>query len=92
MWAWLLLLVISAALATAAQYISFRHDRRLADSDCGYIAGSALLGGFTAHVWYPGFGPVVDGFNLVPALLGAVVVAVVVEVIYRSFIRPRQTV
>ncbi len=55
-----------------------------------YIAGGALLGGFTATVWYP-IGPVVDGLHLLPALAGAVVLGAVVELIYRAFIRPRQT-
>ncbi len=90
-WAWLILLAISAALATAAQYTIFRHNRGPNEYDWVYIAGGALLGGFTANVWYSGFGPVVDGLSLVPAVLGAVILAAVVEVIYRSFIRPRQT-
>jgi hypothetical protein len=33
----------------------------------------------------------VDGLYLVPALAGAIVVAAVVELIYRVFIRPRQS-
>ena len=90
-WAWLLLLAISVTLATVAQYTFFRHDRGPHDYDWIYIAGGALLGGFTASVWYPGLGPAVDGLNLVPALLGAVILAAVLEGIYRSFIRPRQT-
>lgn len=90
-WAWLILLAVAAALATAAQYILFRHDRGPNEYDWVYIAAGALLGGFTAHVWYSGFGPVVDGLNLVPALVGAVIMAAALELIYRSFIRPRQT-
>ena len=90
-WAWLILLAVSAALATAAQYTIFRHDRGSNNYDWVYIAVGALLGGFTANVWYSGFGPVVDGLYLVPALLGAVVLATVVEIIYRSFVRQRQT-
>ncbi|HEX2911580.1 MAG TPA: hypothetical protein VH186_12290 [Chloroflexia bacterium] len=86
--AWIILLVVSAALATAAQYLFFRQDRKATDYDWVYIAGGALLGGFTAHVWYP-FGPVVDGLYLLPALAGAVVLASVVELIYRMFLRPR---
>jgi cytochrome c biogenesis protein CcdA len=89
--AWLILLVVSAALATAAQSTLFRRDRRPKDYDWVYIAGGALLGGFTASVWYPGIGPVVDGLNLVPALIGVVVLGALVELIYRAFIRPRQT-
>ena len=47
--------------------------------------------GFTAHVWYPGFGlPVVDGLNILQALAGGVVGGVFVELVYRLFIRPRQ--
>jgi hypothetical protein len=89
-WAWVILLVWSAALATAAQYTLFRHDRKANDYDWVYIAGGALLGGFTAHVWYGGFGPVIDGLNLVQALLGGLAGGVVVELVYRLFIRRRQ--
>jgi cytochrome c biogenesis protein CcdA len=88
--AWVILLGVSAALATAAQYLFFRHDRKPTDYDWVYIAGGALLGGFTAHVWYPGWGPVVDGLNLLPALLGAVVLGLVAELVYRMVLRPRR--
>jgi cytochrome c biogenesis protein CcdA len=88
--AWGILLLISSALATAAQFTIFRNDRNPNDYDWVYIAGGALLGGFTAHVWYPGIGPVIDGLNLVPSILGALVGAVVVELIYRFVLRPRQ--
>jgi hypothetical protein len=89
-WAWIILLVWSAALATAAQYTLFRNDRRPNDYDWVFIAGGALLGGFTANVWYAGLGPVVDGLNLVQALVGAVAGGVIVELVYRFFIRRRQ--
>lgn len=89
-WAWLILLAWSAVLATVAQYTLFRNDRKPSDYDWVYIAGSSVLFGFTAHVWYPGFGPVVDGLNLLQALGGAIVGGVVVETVYRAFIRPRQ--
>jgi hypothetical protein len=56
-WAWLVLLAWSAALATAANYMIFRTQHKPTDYDWTFIAGGALLGGFTAHVWYPGFGP-----------------------------------
>lgn len=94
LWAWLILLAASAAVATAAQYIFFRHSHKPTDYDWVYIAGGALLGGFTAHVWYGtawNIGPVVDELYLVPALLGAIMLGGVVELIYRAFIRPRQT-
>jgi hypothetical protein len=84
------LLAVSAVLATAAQYLFFRHDRKKTDYDWVYIAGGALLGGFTATVWYP-VGLMVDGLHLLPALAGAVVLGAVAEFIYRAFIRPRQT-
>jgi outer membrane lipoprotein SlyB len=64
--------------------------RKSDDYDWVYIAGGALLGGFTAHVWYPGFGPVVDGLNLVPALVGGVIGGAVTEVVYRRYIRRTQ--
>ncbi len=87
---WIILLAVSAALATMAQYLFFRNDRKKTDYDWVYIAGGALLGGFTATVWYP-IGPVVAGLYLVPVLAGAFVLSAVVEFIYRAFIRPRQT-
>jgi hypothetical protein len=88
---WIILLAMSAVLATAAQYLFFRHDRRSTDYDWVFIAGGALLGGFTATVWYP-VGPLVAGLYLLPVLAGEVVLGAVVEVIYRAFIRPRQAV
>ena len=91
-WAWLILMAVSGMLATAGQYLFFRTIHPNAtDYDWVFTAGGALLGGLMASVWYPGFGPVVDGLNLLPSLAGAVVLGAVVEVIYWGFIRPRQT-
>ena len=87
---WIILLAVSAALATAAQYLFSRHDRKKTDYDWVYIAGGALLGGFTATVWYHA-GPLVAGLYILPALAGEVVLGALVEFIYRAFIRPRQT-
>ena len=92
-WAWFILLGWSAVLATTAQYLFFRDDRGPKDFDWVYIAGGALLGGFTAHVWYPVSGlPVVDGLNLLQALAGGVVGGAVVEIAYRFWIRRRAVV
>ena len=88
-WAWLILLALSAVLATVGQYAFFRNDRGPKDFDWTYIAGGALLGGFTAHVWYPGFGPVVDGLNLAPAVAGALVGGALVDLFYRLVVRRR---
>jgi uncharacterized membrane protein YeaQ/YmgE (transglycosylase-associated protein family) len=92
--AWIILLVMSAALATVAQYLFFRNDRNAqgapADYDWVYIAGGALLGGFTAHAWYP-VGPTANGLYIVPALAGALVLGVVAELVYRFYLRPRWT-
>jgi hypothetical protein len=89
-WAWLILLLWSAALATAAQYTLFRGARKN-DYDWVYIAGGSLLGAFTAHVWYPIAGlPTVDGLNIVQALAGGIAGGVAVEVVYRVLLRPRQ--
>ena len=89
-WAWIILLGWSAALATAGQYAFFRGDRGPKDFDWVYMAGGALLGGFTAHVWYPIAGlPVVDGLNLWQALAGGFIGAVVVEIAYRLLLRKR---
>jgi cytochrome c biogenesis protein CcdA len=87
---WIILLAVSAVLATAAQFLFFRNARKKTDYDWVYIAGGALLGGFTATVWYP-VGPLVVGLYILPALAGEVVLGAVVEFIYRAFIRPRQT-
>jgi cytochrome c biogenesis protein CcdA len=89
-WAWLILLAISALLATAGQHAFFRSDRGPKDYDWVYMAGGSLLFGFTAHVWYPGFGPVLDGLNLVPAIVGSVIGGVVLELFYRLVIRRRR--
>jgi hypothetical protein len=86
---WVILLAVSAALATAAQYLFFRYDRKTTDYNWVYIAGGALLGGFTATVWYH-FGPLVAGLYLLPVFAGAVFLGAVAEFIYRGFIRPRQ--
>lgn len=87
---WVILLAVSAVLATAAQYLFFRNARKKTDYDWVYIAGGALLGGFTATVWYP-VGPLVAGLYLLPALIGAVVLGAVVELVYRAFIRSCQS-
>lgn len=45
------------------------------------LAGGALLGGFTANMWYP-VGPAVDGLYPLPALAGAIVLGALVELVY----------
>jgi hypothetical protein len=91
-WAWLILLAWSAALATAAQYTLFRNERDPQNFDWIYIAGGALLGGFTAHVWYPVAGlPTVDRLNMVQALAGGVAGGLIVELVYRFVLRPRRS-
>jgi hypothetical protein len=89
-WGWVILLAASAALATAAQYLLFSKNRRSTDYDWVYIAGGAVIGGFTGHAWYPGVGPSGDGLYVMPALAGLVVGAVIVELVYRLVLRPRQ--
>ncbi|HZQ50173.1 MAG TPA: hypothetical protein VFB69_07690 [Candidatus Dormibacteraeota bacterium] len=89
-WAWIILFAWSAFLGTAGQFAFFRTDRGPSDYDWVYIAGGALLGGFTAQVWYPiaGF-PVVDGLNLVQAAVGGLVGGAVIELVYRFLLRRR---
>ncbi len=89
-WAWVILFTVSALLATTVQYFFFRQGRKATDYDWVFIAGGVVLGGFTASVWYH-IGPVVDGLYLLPALAGAVVIGGAVEILYRRFLRPRQT-
>ena len=88
--AWIILLALSAALATAGQFLFSSKDRKPTDFDWVYMASGALLGGFTGSVWYPGVGPVVDGLNVLPALAGAIIGAVLFELVYRRVLRPRQ--
>jgi hypothetical protein len=59
------LVAMSAVLATAGQYLFFPKARKKTDYDWVYIAGGALLGGFTATVWYP-IGPHVAGLYILP--------------------------
>ena len=91
-WAWLIILAWSAALATAANYAYFARHTTKTDYDWTFIAGGAVIGAFTAHVWYAGFLglPIVDGLNIVQALVGGVVGGVLFEAIYRFLIRSRQ--
>ena len=86
---WIILLAVSAVLATAVQFLFVRHPKKT-DYDWVYTAGGALLGGFTATVWYP-VGPLVVGLYILPAIAGEVILGAVAEVVYRTFIRPRQT-
>ncbi len=87
--AWLILLVVAAAVATVAQFLFFSRDRRPNDYDWVYLAAGALVGGFTGHAWYTA-GPTIDGLNVGPALIGLIVGALVVETVYRLVFRPRQ--
>jgi cytochrome c biogenesis protein CcdA len=87
---WAILLAASAVMATVAQLLLFTGDRRPTDYDWVYIAGGALIGGFTGHAWYPSVGPALDGLAVLPAFVGLIIGAVVVEAIYRLVLRPRQ--
>lgn len=89
-WGWFILLAGSALLATLAQYTLLRQYRGATNYDWVIIAGGSLIGGFIAGTVYSGFGPVVDGLHLLPALAGAVVLGVVAELLYRAFVRQRQ--
>lgn len=89
-WGWVALLAGAAAIGTVGQLLFFSRDRRPNDYDWVYLAGGALIGGFTGHAWYPDIGPAFDGLVLAPALAGALLGAVVAEAIYRRFLRPRQ--
>ena len=89
-WAWIALLAGAAAIATVGQYLFFRNERGAADYDWVYMAGGALIGGFTGHAWYS-VGPTFDGLFVVPAALCGILGAAIVEFIYRVALRPRQT-
>jgi hypothetical protein len=89
-WAWIVLLAVSAAVATVGRYLVSRLDPRPTDYDWVYLAGGGLIGGFTAQLWYP-IGPTFDGLSLMPMLVGVIVGAAVLEVVYRVLLRPRRT-
>jgi hypothetical protein len=89
-WAWLALPLAAAAIATIGQFVFFRKDRGPTDYDWIYLAAGALLGGFTGHAWYA-VGPTFDGLYVVPAALGALIGAAILEAVYRLALRPRQT-
>lgn len=89
-WAWLALLLGVAAIATVGQYLFFARNRKSGDDDWAYMAAGALIGGFTGHAWYPGTGPTFDGLNVLPAIAGGLIGAVVLELVYRFVLRPRQ--
>ena len=92
-WGWLLLLLGAPALATVAQFTIFRKDLGPEYHDWIFIAVAALVGGFIGSVLYGSaldWGPVIDGLAIIPALIGAVTLSVIVEIVYRAFIYPRQ--
>jgi len=90
--AWIILLALSAAVATAGQFLFFSKDRKPTDLDWVYMASGALLGSFTGHAWYPGVEPVIDGLSALPALPAAVIGAILFELVYRRVLRPRQAI
>lgn len=70
-----------------AQHLFFSDARKPTDYDWVYIAGGALIGGFTGHAWYPGAGPAIDGLFVVPAVAGAAIGALLAELAYRRILR-----
>ena len=92
LWGWFVLLAMAGVLATLAQYLFVRSNfrRRGIELDLILSALGALIGGYVAHAWYPGVGPSVDGLHVLPAFLGALLVAAVVEALYRLAVHPRQ--
>jgi hypothetical protein len=88
--AWILLFGWGALIATVGQYALLRGHRAPSDHDWIFLAGGAVLGGFTAHVWYGGSGPIADGLYMLQALAGGILGAIVVETIYRLVLWPRQ--
>jgi hypothetical protein len=87
---WIVLLAVSAAVATGVQVLFLSKDRKPGDFDWVYLAAGGVIGGFTGHAWYTA-GPSFDGLNVVPMLVGVMVGAALFEVVYRMFLRPRQT-
>lgn len=92
LWGWFLLVAMSVGLAALAQNLLVRsdHQRRHAHFDLIFSAVGALIGGYVAHAWWPGVGPSINGLHVLPAFLGALLLAVVAEAFYRLVLHPRQ--
>jgi hypothetical protein len=87
--AWLILLAVSATLATVGHYTLSLVQHQATGHDWVYLAAGALLGGFMGSVWYPSVGPDVDGLVLLPAVACAFAVGAV-QWVYQLFVQPRQ--
>ena len=92
LWGWFVLLAMSVALATLAQYLFVRsdHKRPKIDLDLAFSTVGALIGGWAAHTWFAGIGPSVDGLNVIPAFTGALLLGMLVEAAYRLYFYPNQ--
>ena len=93
LWGWFVLLAMSVALAALAQNLFVRSDhksRHAAHFDLIFSTVGAVIGGWAAHTWFAGIGPAVDGLHVIPAFLGALLLGVMAEALYRMFFHPNQ--
>jgi len=80
--AWLILLFGAAAIASLWQMLLKRPA-----NEWIILAGAALIGAFTAHLWYGvpyEVGPTLDGLYVLPALAGGLLLAAAVDILYRT--------
>jgi|SRR5690348_2728059 len=82
-WAVLLLVAVAIVIGIAAQVIS----QAGLELEWIVVAIGAGLGGFVASEWLGAastWGPEVDGLFILPALIGAIVVGVIVDLVFRT--------
>jgi len=88
-WAVLLLVAVAVVIGIAAQVIG------QAGSQFEWVVAAiaAGVGGFVASEWLGAastWGPELDGMFILPALIGAIVVAAIVDFVFRTTARPQQ--
>jgi uncharacterized membrane protein YeaQ/YmgE (transglycosylase-associated protein family) len=88
-WAVFLLVAVAAVIGIAAQVIG----QAGSEYEWIVVAIGAGLGGFVASEWLGAastWGPELDGMFILPALIGAIVVGAIVDLVFRATSRPRQ--
>lgn len=88
-WAVLLLVIVAAVIGVTAQVIG----QAGSQYEWIVVAIGAAVGGFIASEWLGAvstWGPELDGMFILPALIGAIVVGALVDLVFRMTSRPRQ--
>lgn len=91
-WAVILLLAGAVVLGTLIQGLALAFGQRAIAYEWLMAAIGAAIGGFIASEWLGAastWGPAVDGMFVLPALMGAIILGAVVDVVFRAVV-PRQ--